>query len=116
VVNNSGEAPVGDPFRLSVETGSRGDPTFLQVWDGKNPISAATVDPPIEAGAKREVEVDIALDTRIYKRGQDVDVRVVVDSCVGERGFEVPPCRIVEEHETNNVSAEFTVHIGTVVD
>jgi len=116
VVNNSGGAPVADPFRLSVETGSREDPIFLQVWDGKSPISSTTVDPPIEAGAKREVAVDIALDTRIYKQGQDVDVRVVVDSCVGERGFDVPPCRIVEEDETNNVSAEFTVHIETGVD
>lgn len=116
VISNSGEAPAGDPFRLTVETGSTGEPILLPVWDGKGPISGMTVDPPIDAGEKRQFEVDIALDRRSYSEEQDVDVRVVVDSCVGERSLEVPPCRIVEEHETNNVSADFTVHIPTIVE
>jgi hypothetical protein len=116
VISNSGEAPVGDPFRLSAETGSRSDPIVLQVWDGKSPASGTTVDPPLEPGEKREIDIGIAFDARNYKEGQTVDVRVVVDSCVGERSFVVPPCRIVEERETNNVSADFPVHIEIVVE
>jgi hypothetical protein len=116
VIRNSGEEAVREPFRLTVETGSRREPILLPASTTDKPFGDAFVEDAVDPGKQQEIQVFVAFDMRIYAERDVVDVRVVADSCTGDAGFDVPPCRIVEENETNNVSADFPVRIELNVE
>jgi hypothetical protein len=104
LIANIGGEPAPDPFRIHMETVEDG-PQWIPSGPGPDDFGNVLVEGGLGPGGSVEVPVFVFFDVETYEIGQEVPLRVVVDSCFAEEFIEDPPCRVAEgPGEENNAS------------
>jgi hypothetical protein len=112
-ITNSGQEAVVDNFAFRFEILNTSDDVipWLPALSPFSTTGEIIVDTPIGPGETVLVETSIGLNTRASAPGTTESIRAEVDSCLEEGTPVIPPCRIVESNEDDNISAEFKVQV-----
>jgi hypothetical protein len=112
-ITNSGQVAVVDNFAFRFEVLNTSDDVvpWLPTASPANPSGETMVDTPIGPGEMVRVNATIGLNTRASPPGTTELIRAEVDSCLEEGSPVIPPCRIVESNEDDNISDEFNVQV-----
>lgn len=111
-ITNAGQTATSDAFEYRIE---RLNPQNASVWlpalDADGNQTRFTVEGSIGPGETIVVEPVLGFPTRDYIPGSTTEIRAEVDSCFAEEFIEVPPCRVGESNEEDNVSDAVKIRV-----
>jgi hypothetical protein len=111
-ITNTGQTATRNAFEYRIE---RSNPTIEDSWipalTSEGNQTRFTFRGSIAPGETITAKGDLGFPTRDYAQGSLTGIRAEVDSCFAEEFIEVPPCRVAESNEEDNVSnpVEFRV-------
>jgi hypothetical protein len=104
-ITNTGQTATTDGFEYRFERmNPRLENSWIPALTSEGNQTEFTVTGPIGPGETVTVEHRLGFPTGDYAPGSATAIRAEVDSCFAEEFINVPPCRVVESFEDDNVS------------
>jgi len=104
-ITNTGQTATTDAFEYRVERmNPRVEGSWIPALTTADSQASFTFEGSLAPGETVTVETVLGFPTREYVPGQVTQIRAEVDSCFATEFIEVPPCRVAELNEEDNVS------------